>query len=242
MFLSAVMAMSVTLTGTPAAQGATTGAIPGGGFGGYRYWPTSVRSVEATWQVPVVLEGSPDGNASTWIGAQNDRGGYPFIQVGTVEEAFFGLHASFAFWSDTTVGFHPQIMFGPIHGGDTVAVDMQRHGGTWHLSVDDLTSQKILATNVSYGAGAAFTQAEWLQEDPVPDAPGTTNLIAGSDSPYPKLSNARFTQVLLNGHAPVLELGNGQTLMATGGVFRVPTVFDGDAFGLLPPVGLGRRT
>ena len=146
----------------------------------------------------------------------------------------FGFRGYFAFWSDTAVDFHPQPMR-PVAAGDRVGVSMTRRGGVWHLVVDALSSGHISTTNVTYGGNAPFTQTEWFQEDPTPSN------ITGADLSYPKMTDVRFTKVLLNGGLPHLVLGNGQTLMATGGVFRVPTPFVGDSFDLVPPTGYGRQ-
>ncbi len=159
---------------------------------------------------------------------------YPFIQLGTTESDMFGFRGYFAFWSDTAVDFHPQPMR-PVAAGDRVGVSMTRRGGVWHLVVDALSSGHISTTNVTYGGNAPFTQTEWFQEDPTPSN------ITGADLSYPKMTDVRFTKVLLNGGLPHLVLGNGQTLMATGGVFRVPTPFVGDSFDLVPPTGYGRQ-
>lgn len=99
----------------------------------------------------------------------------------------------------------------------------------------DLTTGKDLSATVTYGAGAAFTQAKWLQEDPA------SADVAPTDVPYPRLTETRFSQVRLNGEAPRLTLSDGQTLMASSGVFRVPTPFVDDAFGLVAPKGHARQ-
>jgi hypothetical protein len=234
--LVAGAAVAATTLTALSAQATTNEVIPEEGFGGYRYWPTAVRSISAMWQIPVILRASGSGAASTWIGAQNDHGGYPFIQVGVTENMAFGNHFYFAFWSDSTVGFTAQPIFLAVHGGDTVAVAMERLGPKWHLSVHDLTTNKDLAVDVTYGAGARFTQGEWLQEDPVPIANA-----APTDVPYPKLTGTRFSQVRLNGKVPTLTLSDGQTLMASKGVFQVPTPFVDDAFRLVAPEGYARQ-
>jgi len=232
--LGTLVAIGATVPVAPSASGAISEVIPEEGFGGYRYWPTVVRSVSAIWRVPAISAKSPDGNASTWIGAQNEKGGYPFIHVGTTENDILGSRFYFAFWSDTAVDFHPQPMH-PVAPGDWVEVSMTRREAAWHLVLDYLTSGRVTTTNVTYGGVAPFTQAEWLQEDPTPSN------ITEVDLSYPKMTDVRFTEVRLNGGAPHLALANGQTLMATGGVFRVPTPFAADAFGLVPPTGYGRQ-
>jgi Peptidase A4 family len=232
--IAAALAVGGTVASSSAASAAVTEVIPGVGFGGYRYWPADVSSVSATWQVPSISPKSPDGSASTWIGAQNDRGGYPFIQVGTIENDVLGFHEYFAFWSDTAVDFHPQLM-GHIGAGDRAQVSMTRRGGVWLLALDNLTSGHVSTADVTYGSVAPFTQAEWFQEDPTPSN------ITAKDVSYPMLTDTRFTDVRVNGVAPKLKPANGQTLMATGGVFRVPTPFVGDAFRLVAPTGYGRQ-
>jgi len=194
-----------------------------------------VHQVSARWRVPTIRASSGVGHASTWIGAQSAAGGYPFLQVGVTEDASGPGHDAYhAFWSDTAAGFHPQYM-GALRAGDLVAVEMARTGESWRLSVDDLSRHRSLAKRVRYGAGAAFTQAEWLQEDP------TAAPSVALDLPYPAMSDEAFSQVKVNGSTPRLALANAQSLMATGGTILVPTSFRHDEFAMVAPTGAGKQ-
>ncbi|HTW99949.1 MAG TPA: hypothetical protein VMD59_14295 [Acidimicrobiales bacterium] len=221
-------------------EAVTTEVVPETGFGGYRWWG-EVHAISATWRVPAVdalrLLDAPgsDGYAATWIGAQNRDGGYPFIQLGTNENISEGAGATYqVFWSDSSVGDHPQ-QLGLVQAGDLLAASMVRRPSGWSLTVEDRTTGETMHALVAYGAGAAYSQAEWLQEDP------TSSTIVATDLPYAPTSTVRFSRVEVNGASPRLGLDNGQTLMATRGVNLVPSPFDGDGFSMVQPQGPAER-
>ena len=209
--------------------------VPPTGFGGYSWWDGPVGEVGARWSVPAISPRSLAGHASTWVGAQSPAGGYPFIQLGVTEDTSGPGGARYhAFWSDTAVGFHPQYM-GTVGPGDRLVVDMARTGRGWRLTVRDETRARTMTRVVDYGRGAAFGQAEWLQEDP------TAATAVATDLPYPRMAAERFDRVLVNGEVPRLRLGNGQSLIATGGTVLVPTSFRHDSFAMVAPVGAGKQ-
>jgi hypothetical protein len=180
--------------------------VPMTGFGGYR-WLGGISQVSARWRVPTISATSLSGSAGTWIGAQNAYREYPFIQVRTNEVSQSGRQIYHAFWSDTHVGFRAQSI-GTVEPGDLISANMVRSRRGWTLSIDDLTQGTLLSRTVGYGGGSAFTQAEWIQEDP------TASNVTTSDLPYPDLSKVHFAHLLVNNTIPSLSLKDGQTLMA----------------------------
>lgn len=206
---------------------------PETGFGGY--W-TSVRvfQISAQLTVPSVEARSSVGAASTWIGAQSTDGP-PFVQVGIVEEKPSGRDASYQlFWSDPDVGYLAQPM-GAVAPGDLVAVSMRHDPGGWRFTFKDKTTGTSATKSITYGAIGAFTQAEWVQEDP---APAT---VAANDVPYPKLSTVTFSHLLVNARPPTLKLRDSESLMTFDKGDYVPTPVSGDAFSLVRPTGAGLR-
>lgn len=213
--------------------GASSEMVPPTGFGGYSWWSGRVDQVSAEWEVPPISASSASGHASTWVGAQNPEGGFPFIQLGVTEDnAGPGLAQYHLFWSDTKVGFHPQYL-GRVEAGDLISADMARDDAGWRLTIRDLTRGQEASKTVEYAPGADFGQAEWLQEDP------TASTTVAWDLPYPTMADERFEDVRVDGRVPHLGLGNGQTLMATGGTVLVPTPFRHDAFAMVAPAGAG---
>jgi len=110
-----VAVLGVAGCGQSGASG-SRGAEVASSFGrlaGY-VWHGHVRAVAAAWTVPGILDRSPDGHASTWIGAQapGSASPGPFIQVGITEDRFgptsLGAHPRLyqAFWSATQLKFH----------------------------------------------------------------------------------------------------------------------------------------
>jgi hypothetical protein len=227
------------LPGISGAQGdatdqTATGVYPPWGFGGY-VWLGDVSEVGANWSVPIVDATSKQSDASTWIGVQPEAGGAPFIQVGTLEEAERPGHDHYnAFWSDSQVGFHPQLL-GPVFPGDVVSAQMVQVDSGWQLTLRDLGAHRTYDITVPYGADQKLTQAEWTQEDPSP------SLVTPVDLPYPKMSNVSFDDVQVNNTTPSLNLRYGQILMASGGTILVPGPFQNDEFSLLSPTGVEKQ-
>jgi hypothetical protein len=234
----AVVAVAVGGPAAPVDSGpaaTVTEVVPPTGFGGYSWWDGPVDRVSAWWAVPAISSASPAGHASTWVGAQNPAGGYPFIQLGVTEDTSGPGGAQYhAFWSDTSVGFHPQYL-GAVEAGDRLSVAMARVGRGWRLTVRDATRRRTMSRVVPYGKGAAFAQAEWLQEDP------TAATAVATDLPYPRMGQEHFHGVRVNGQVPRLDLGNGQALIATGGTVLVPTAFRHDSFAMVVPAGAGKQ-
>ncbi|HTW07663.1 MAG TPA: G1 family glutamic endopeptidase [Acidimicrobiales bacterium] len=207
-------------------------AAPETGFGGYTWSDAAVSSVSAQWTVPAIILGSPAGSASTWVGAQNVAGGYPFVQLGTIEETDgvnFPLY--FAFWSDTAVSFHAQEMLS-VSSGDKVVATMTEGSNGWSLGFADLTNGSHVTRHIAYGPGAYYSEAEWIQEDPSPD-----EKIAAQDVPYPDMSGVSFTHLLVNDQAPRLGLADGQTMMTSDGRWWAPSPVRDDSFHVAEPTG-----
>jgi hypothetical protein len=199
------------------------------GFGGYNL-QTTVRQIGARWLVPTISATSTAGVAATWVGAQNLVDSH-FIQLGILEICSkTGAISYQAFWSDTAENFVPQTL-GTVRSNDEVTASMARNKQGWELDFRDKTSGFSVIKQVVYAAGATFSQAEWLQEDPSPSD------IAARDVPYPEMSNVKFERLRVNGAAPSLKLSDGATLITSNGVLRVPTRVRDDSFTFVQPVG-----
>jgi hypothetical protein len=139
-----------------------------------------------------------------------------------------------AFWSDAAVGFQ-SVDIAIIAPGDLVEAIMVRSGADWDLTFKDISQDITMRVTVTYGAGAEFTQADWLQEDPPPEN------AAPRDLPYPALSRVHFTALRLDNYVPHLAPGNARTLMTPGGSWFVPTPVSHDGFALETPTGFGAQ-
>lgn len=185
----------VALGAADCGGGAGSGGAPSsfGHMAGY-VWSGHVSAVAASWAVPR-MSGSGQAHASTWIGAQAPGRAQrsPFIQVGTVEDRASSRAAYGAFWTDTTRGFHPQILF-RVHPGDAVSTALTRAGDRWRVYIVDTTSGRRTSFQTSEEAMGDFNLAEWLQEDPTS--------TAGRATPYPALSPVRMSALAINGAAP----------------------------------------
>ncbi|HEX5266956.1 MAG TPA: hypothetical protein VFW24_09285 [Acidimicrobiales bacterium] len=173
------------------------------------------------------MDTSTVGHASTWIGVQSTR--EEFIQIGTVEdEVLAGTRPIYAaFWSDVSVGFHPQPL-GIVEPGDVIRVDMSQVPSGWVLHIIDEHVRLDRRLQSHYGPGVNFDAGEWIQEDPaVATSPPT-------DLPYPKTSDVVFTDLRENGRPPHLTFSDGQSLASPNGVYLVPTPPAGNSFRFRP--------
>ena len=230
---SAMMTHSIKVSTRP------TLFVPVTGFGGY-IWRGTTHEIAAQWVVPTILGITPDASASTWIGAQ-DRLGGAFVQLGTIEEER-ALPASpldwephyLAFWSDTSLGFRARSI-GVVFASDRVSADMVRKPTGWVLMFSDSTKGWNRTIDTRYGDKQSFSEGEWLQEDPA------VSLRAAADLPYPMMTSTLFYHLTINGHRPGLSYRDARILLATGGIFMVPTVIYNDAFALNPAQGAARE-
>jgi hypothetical protein len=201
-----------------------------GSFAGY-VWIGRVRSATASWVVPPISPGSPSGAAGTWVGALAPGSPAPFIQLGTLElrgrssrrDAARSVY--YAFWADTSHGYHARPLFAVGPGNDVVA-RLMLAGGRWRLSILDKTSGAAASFSTAEEARASFITAEWLQED----AARTTR---GIPSPYPRLANVGFRQVAVNSAAPS-EAGLNSVWMSVNGTTLAPTPLRDGFFRLHP--------
>jgi len=235
LFVLVVVAIVLAVASGPLPAFATsakssTTYFPPTGFGGYR-WIGTVKQLSAQWSVPTVQPSSKFEFASTWVGAQNQNGGGPFIQLGITENSLGSLGTQYrSFWSDPKVGFHPQVL-SVVHAGDLVSANMSQVPDGWVLTFKDITRDSVKTKKVVYGVGAKFTQAEWLQEDPAP------NSDTPNDLTYPTTSLVQIAHLLVNHSAPKLNTANGQVLIASNHITLVPSAVTDDAFRLLAPTG-----
>src|SRR5690242_10596760 len=164
--VAAAVAITLGAAGCGVGAGRSEAVASFGHMAGY-VWSGHVRAVAASWSVPR-MSGAGSAHASTWIGAQapglTERS--PFIQVGTVEDRGSSSAAAYAaFWTDTTRGFHPQILF-RVHPGDAVSTALTLVGGRWRVYVVDTSSGRRAAFSTSEESVGDFNLAEWLQENP----------------------------------------------------------------------------
>ena len=222
-----------------------------GSFAGY-VWSGRVRLVQASWLVPLIRRASPNGYASTWVGALGHGAPAAFVQIGTTEarkpsSAKHGAeNVYYAFWSDTVRGFRAQELF-PVEPGDEISAMLRLSGRRWTLALADATSGAIARLSTREETRQSFIAAEWTQEDVVRNA-------TREPVPYPRLSAIHFRQISINDRIPnQTELNsawmsvNGETLAPSelsGGSFtvdRAPALTAAGARYLEIENGLGRE-
>jgi hypothetical protein len=165
------------------------------------------------------------GEAATWIGAEapGPTRAAPFIQVGINEGNTDHRPFYYAFYSTTTLHFHPVHLF-DVQPGDQVSATLHRGGGRWQITFVDHTVGRQRQLSVAEGAGAQFNEAQYTQED-------VTDARTGRPFPYPSLSPVRFTGVEVNGLVPrPAQLTSSWLTEADG--YLAPARLHGDAFTL----------
>jgi hypothetical protein len=190
-----------------------------GTFAGYQAFE-SVKSVSAEWQAPTFAARSPDGLASTWIGAQDS--GTAFIQIGVTEVRSNQRNYYAAFWSDTHVNFHPQVLAHTVRAGDVIVATMTATSNRWLLHISDRTEDWADSLVNTTTPTRGVNQAEWFQEDP-------TGSTTSAGLPYPTLSDIDFSHVKLNAKAPTLSLATASWMSENGRVLA-PGPFTSDQF------------
>lgn len=185
---------------------------PSYGFGGYSVERVTTE-VGAQWRVPRINAQSSDGNASTWIAVQNDE--RQFIQLGTFENKTNGVSEYSVFWSDVSVGFHPQTLL-EVKPGDLITFTMVQTSRGWRLHFDDVTQKTPETITIPYARGSGFLTAQWIQEDPT--VGGLSNHL-----PYPTITPTRFSHLTLDHQAPRLTENGAQVLSTADGVYLIPT-------------------
>jgi hypothetical protein len=180
-----------------------------GPFAGYVSYG-HVHQTSAVITVPTIGHRSRFAVAATWIGVEGegtsskvDSG--PFFQIGVIESQDALLKPDpdryQAFVSSTRLGFRPRMLF-KVQAGEQVRLSIRfASHGRLILSAADQTpgAPASDSSTVTFhpGRGVHFNQALWVQEDP-------TDAITGGQLPYPGLTSARFTNVLVDEQAPDL--------------------------------------
>jgi hypothetical protein len=191
--VTAAIALGLSATACSGAAQSAGALSSFGHMAGY-VWSGHVTAVAGSWSVPR-MSGAGEAHASTWIGAQAPGLALrpPFIQVGTVEDRASDRPLYRAFWTDTSRGFHPQILF-TVRPGDAVSTALSLTAGRWRVAIVDTSSGRRASFATRQEGLAGFNLAEWLQEDP--------SQTSGHVMSYPDLSTVRMRALAINGAAP----------------------------------------
>jgi len=218
--IAALIAIAVGAVGCGGGPGRGVATTSFGRMAGY-VWSGSVTSVRGAWSVPAMAPDAGEAHASTWIGAQTlaARPSFPFIQVGTTEDRASASRPVYAaFWTDTKRGYHPQLLF-DVRPGDRIATALTLAAGRWRVVIVDATSGRRAVFLTREEGDAAFNLAEWLQEDP--------SEASGKATPYPSLSEVRFTRLAANGVRPPYADMYAQWMSVRGADLAPTPVRDG---------------
>lgn len=212
-----------------------------GGWAGY-LWRGPVRTVSAEWSVPQITRDSSPGVAATWIAAEAPASGrFPkgeFIQVGLNEvvnedegDSAPPYYDYWAFWTNTAHGFHPLRLF-TVSPGDRIVARLTLRDRRWIVSIRDSTSGLGASFLTSEDTAAAFSEAEWLQENPFANEYGDDEYM------YPQLSRVVMRRLEVNSEVPAPGSLESQW-MSEDGEYVGPSSVRHDAFSI-GPVTLSR--
>jgi peptidase A4-like protein len=218
-----VVVLGIALPGNGKDHGTSSDASFGK-FAGY-IWRGRIASVGGSWTVPRIINSSPPGAGSTWVGAQAPGSPNPFIQIGTNEER--GLphprpsnYGYYAFWSDTVRHFHAQFLF-RVNPGDSLSASLTLAHKRWALRIVDETSGVKEHFLTGDEAGGSFNVAEWTQEDPTKATGGAVL--------YPQLTTVGFRDLKVNSTAPTYASLHS-TWMSVNGENLAPSPLRNDSF------------
>ncbi len=219
---------------TPAATSSTdhsasTGhsAISTSNFAGYEY-EIAVRSVAASFVVPAISTGSPDGSAATWVGVEDySPGRVVLIQVGVSEGQDSGTATYHAIWSDTRLGYVARPISKTVRPGDLLAASVTLVRQSWRISLEDLTRGWSFTRTVTGLPVRPFHYAEWLQEDPKVLSHPVANAL-----PYPAVGLVSFEHLRVNGVSPSLPSSARVTMRFGDGTSVSPSDQQSDGFRL----------
>jgi len=152
-----------------------------------------------------------------------------FIQIGTLESRINGetiepVESDSAFWSDTHLDYYPVTIPGLVHGGDLIRADMIATAVGWRLQIINRTEHWSDSFVTKSAPLKGYDTAEWIQEDP-------EDLVTEAGTPYPRLSNVAFNEVLVNGRSPRTSLADALWMSENDQVLA-PRPLRGDRFGV----------
>jgi hypothetical protein len=200
-------------------------------FAGY-FLDQPFTSLSASWSIPTVLDASYNSGASTWIGAEDNQG--HFIQVGVLENTLLGETYDQAFWTDSSLNYHPEEIFNAA-AGDRIVASMTQTAAGWKYAIRDLTIGEKAVGQTDYAPSSTFTEAQWLQEDPIyPDR-------TPPEFPYPKTTNVVFSHLSINGGAPELVYSDAGVMSTPNSIVLLPTKVRNDGFVVQPAGPLQSR-
>lgn len=200
----------------------------GGDFAAWN-WSGRVTSVQAAWRVPRILARSPQGVASTWIGAQGFGRQRAFIQIG-VDEEFVksGTRARTAvyraWWSDTVHHYLPQYLF-EVAPGDRIFASLVLADGQWSPTLNDETSGASANFSTHQETRGPFSVAEWAQE----------HAMGSHGDGYPRLSTVTFTNLTVDAAAPRPSKMYSLSMSSTGRGLIAPSRLRRDSFSIGQP-------
>jgi hypothetical protein len=170
---------------------------PFGAFAGYA-WTGRVESIGASFTVPRIAQGSPRGQAATWIGVQGQGPPARFAQVAVIESRYWSARAQrtidryAAVWADRASHFLPATLFN-VGPGDTISARLSSAAGGWRLVIADQKSGRYASLLVREPSDPSSMQAEWTQEDPG---------FPTNHARYPQIEAPRFEDLRINGRRP----------------------------------------
>lgn len=177
------------------------------------------QSITGQWVVPTVRPSSKRTYSSAWIGIDGFLNS-SLIQVGTEQDASSNGTRYGAWWeilpaAETVI---PNMTISP---GDRMSASIQDlGGGTWMISITDLTSGNSFSTDQPYSGPQ--TSAEWILEAPS---------LGGAVTTLANYGTATFDPGTVNGISPNLVAQDGGVMIQHKVQVSTPSIPDVDSDG-----------
>jgi len=205
--------------GSPSSTAPTAAGWASSNWSGYAITGGPFRSATARWVVPSVGATSGASFSATWVGIDgfNDNN---LIQTGTEQDYYSGRAHYYAWW-EILPAAETVINSIAVQPGDLMKASLkQGTGGSWTISITDVTRSQSFTTHHQYSA--PLSSAEWIQEAPS---------VGSRTATLAHYKSFVFDPGTANGVAPGLTAADGGLLIQNGHQVSTPSNPDSDRDG-----------
>ena len=180
----------------------------------------SYSQITGTWTVPTVVRTKGSTYSSSWIGIDGFNNS-SLIQTGT-EQDYTAGHAQYYAWWEILPAAETQITTMTVSPGDSMTASIVNDGGgSWTITLKDVTQSESFTTTQSYSGPAS--SAEWIEEAPT---------VGGRVATLADYTEATFNPGSVNGgNNPSLVVNDGGVMVQKRQQVSTPSLPDHDTDG-----------
>ncbi len=172
----------------------------------------SYSQITGTWTVPTVVRTKGSTYSSSWIGIDGFNNS-SLIQTGT-EQDYTAGHAQYYAWWEILPAAETQITTMTVSPGDSMTASIVNDGGgSWTITLKDVTQSESFTTTQSYSGPAS--SAEWIEEAPT---------IGGHIATLADYGQTTFSSLTVNGGNPGLVSQDGGVMIQRHKQVSTPSV------------------